>query len=134
MELERIPPHQVVAVWPKVEPFLAAAFEHSAGEYSVEQLRVFLTSGLQVLLAFVEDGEAHGALVVATESYPNFSVAFVVAVGGRALVTDDNRDKLFAWCRANGYTHIRGAAYESIARLWQRIGAREIYRMVEIEL
>lgn len=134
MEIERIPPHQVVAVWPKVENFLASAFEHSAGEYSLDQLRAFLTSGLQVLLAFVEDGVAHGAIAIASESYPNYSIAFVTAVGGRALVTDDNRDKLFAWCKANGYTHIRGAAYESVARLWQRIGAREIYRMVEIKL
>lgn len=134
MEIERIPPHQVVAAWPKVEKFLVSAFEHSAGEYSADQLRAFLTSGMQILLAFVEDGEAHGAIVIASESFPNMSVAFVVAVGGRALVTDDNRDKLFAWCRTNGYTHIRGAAYESVARLWQRLGAKEIYRMVEIEL
>lgn len=134
MEIERIPPHQIVAIWPKVERFLAEAFEHSAGEYSLEQLRAFLTSGMQTLLAFVADGEAHGALTIASESYPNYSVAFVTAVGGRALVTDANRDKLFAWCRANGYTHIRGAAYESVARLWQRIGAKEIYRMVEIKL
>lgn len=134
MEIERIPPHQVIAVWPKVEKFLASAFEHSAGEYSLDQLRVFLTSGMQQLLAFVEDGEAHGALTIATESYPNYSVAFVTAVGGHCFVTHENADKLFAWCRSNGYSHIRGAAYESAARLWQRIGAREIYRTVEITL
>ena len=134
MNLERVPPHQVVAVWHKVEPFLAAAFEHSAGEYSIDQLRAFLTTGLQTLLVFVEDGQAKGALTITTESYPNFSVAFVTAVGGRAIVNPSNRDALFDWCRAQGYTHIRGAAFESVARLWRHIGAREIYRTVEITL
>lgn len=134
MEIERVPPHQVVAVWPKVEKFLAAAFEHSAGEYSVDQLRVFLTSGLQTLLAFVEDGEAHGALSIATESYPNASIAFVTAVGGQALVTDDLADKFFAWCRAQGYTHVQGATFGRAVRLFERIGFKETYRIVEKKL
>ena len=134
MQLERIPPHQVIAVWPKVLPFLAAAFEHSAGDYSLDHLRAFLTAGLQSLLVFVEDGEAHGALTIGTVSYPNKSVAFVTAVGGHCLVTPDHAEQLFAWCRSNGYTHIQGAAYEAVARLWRHIGAREIYRTVEISL
>ena len=134
MELERIPPHQVVAVWPKVERYLAAALEHSAGEYSLDQLRVFLTSGMQTLLAFVKDGEAHGAICVATESFPNMSVAFVTAIGGHCFVTRDTFKTFAAWCKSNGYTHIRGAAHESVARLWHRFEAREIYRMVEIKL
>lgn len=134
MELERITPHQVVAVWPKVEPHLAAAFEHSAGEYTLDQLRAFLTSGLQVLLVFVEDGVAHGAITIASESYPNFSVAFITAIGGRCIAKPENAEMLFAWCRANGYTHLRGAAFPSVARLWQRFGAEEIYRTVEKKL
>lgn len=134
MEIERIPPHQVVAVWPKVEKYLADAFTHSAGEYDLDQLRAFLTSGLQILLAIVKDGEAHGAICIAPESYPNFSVAFVTAIGGHCFVTHESADLFFDWCRANGYTHIRGAAYESVARLWHRFGAREIYRMVEVKL
>lgn len=133
MELERIPPHQVVAVWPKVEKYLADAFEHSAGEYSLDQLRVFLTMGAQYLLAWTEDGEAHGAIAIASESYPNFSVAFVTAIGGRDIA-GEKFELLANWCKANGFTHIRGAAFDSVARLWRRVGAREIYRMVEIEL
>lgn len=134
MEIVQIPSHHVVAQWPKIERFLAEAMEHSAGECSLEQLRAILTSGQQTLLAVVDGSEFHGAITIATESYPNFSVAFVTSVGGRAIASRENFEQLFGWCRSRGYTHIRGAAYESVARLWRRFGAKEIYRTVEIEL
>lgn len=134
MEIVQIPPHHVVAQWPRVEHFLAEAMTHSAGECSLDQLKALLTSGQQTLLVVANNGEISGAITLATESYPNFSVAFVTAVGGKAIACRENFEQLFAWCKAHGYTHIRGAAYESVARLWRRFGAREIYRTVEIEL
>lgn len=134
MELQQIPYNQVVAVWPKVERFLAAALEHSAGEYDLDQLRAILTGGRQLLLVLVENGEVHGAVTIAIESYPNMAVAFVTGVGGEGIARRENFEQLFTWCRGNGFTHIRGAAYEAVARLWHRFGAREIYRMVEIQL
>lgn len=134
MQIENIPPHQVVAVWPKVEMYLAAAMKHSAGEYDLTQLRGMLTSGQQRLLAFVEDGQVHGAITVASESYPNMSVAFCTAVGGHCFVNQDNADLLFDWCRSQGYTHVRGATFESAMPLWRRVGFKEIYRTVEVAL
>lgn len=117
-----------------VENYLAQAFTHSAGEYSLDQLRAFLTSGIQTLIVVTECGELRGAVTIASESYPNFSVAFVTAVGGSGIATEEGFDNFKHWCRSRGYTHIRGAAFESVARLWQRFGAKEIYRTVEITL
>lgn len=134
MDLECIPPQHVVVAWPKVEKFLAEAFTHSAGEYSLEQLRAFLSNGTQTLLVFVEDNEIQGALTMAAESYPNFSVGFITAIGGKCIASHDNADKLAAWCRGQGFTHIRGAAFEAVARLWRRVGFQEIYRIVELKL
>lgn len=134
MHMEQIPPHQVVAVWPKVEPFLADAFAYSAGEYSLEQLRAYLTDGRQFLLAFVEDGVAHGAMTICPESHPNASVAFVTAIGGCSLMTPALIDGFFAWCKAQGFTRVQGATHRSAARLFERIGFQEIYRIVEYRL
>lgn len=134
MRLEVVHPQHVVALWPEVEGFLEAAFEHSAGEYTVEQLRVFLVEGRQTLIVLVDETGIHGAVAIATETYPNATVAFVTAVGGKAIACRENFEQLFAWCRERGYTRIRGAAYESVARLWRRFGAQEIYRTVEITL
>lgn len=134
MEIQQILPWQVVSTWPRIERYLAAAFEHSAGEYSLEQLRCFLTSGIQILLVVKDGEEIHGAVTIATESYPNASVAFVTAVGGKAIANPENFAQLFAWCKSRGFTRIRGAAFEQVARLWRRFGAKEIYRTVEITL
>lgn len=134
MRLQPVFPQHVVALWPQVEPLLAEAFKHSAGEYSLDQLKAFLTSGQQQLLIVLDGDKIKGAATIATESFPNASIAFVTAVGGRAIANPDNFQQLQEWCRSRGYTRIRGAAFESIARLWRRFGAVEIYRTVEIKL
>ena len=135
MRLEPVHPQHVVALWPQVAPFLERAFVHSAGEYSLEQLKALLTSGQQTLLILIDEDKAlHGALTIATENYPNACVAFVTAVGGRQIVSPENFAQLFEWCRSRGYTTIRGASFASVGRLWRRFGAREIYRVVEMKL
>ncbi len=135
MRLEPVIPQHVVALWPQVAPFLERAFVHSAGEYSLEQLKAMLVSGRQHLLVFVGDDQSlHGALTIATESYPNACVAFITAAGGRGIVTQENFTRLFEWCRSRGYTTIRAASFASVCRLWRRFGGREIYRIVEMGL
>ncbi len=134
MRVEQIHPNHVVAMWPQVENLLAAAFTHAAGEYTLDQLKVFLVSGAQVLLVAYDDTGINGAATIETSRYPNKTIAYVTAIGGRGIATSDAFGQLKDWCKSHGHTQIRGAVFESIARLWQRFEAKEIYRIVEIEL
>ena len=45
MRLEQIQPQYVVQIWPDVEPLLEPAMAHSAGEYSLDQLKAMLVAG-----------------------------------------------------------------------------------------
>lgn len=135
MNTRHVNPNYIAQMWPQVEGMLAAALEHSAGEYDVNQLKVMLVNGSQSLLVVESDGVINGAIAVAFENYPNDRIAFVTAVGGRWIVKQDAWSQFEDWCRAMGCTKIRGAAYESVARLWKRhFGVEPKYLIVEKSL
>lgn len=136
MKLMQIHPGHVCQNWPFVAHWLAPAMAHSAGEYTIDQLKVMLVSGAQALLVVIDDdGGIHGALTVATERYPEMTVALITAIGGKLISSQPLFEEFKAWATAHGHTHIRGLAHESVARLWrQRFGYREIYRTVEYAL
>ena len=134
VRLEFVHPNHIASIWPSVEGYLAGAMEHSAGEYNLDQLKAMLATGTQTLLVLVGDNGIVGAATVATENYPNACIAFVTAIGGKAIAEPAHFAQLADWLRAQGYTAIRGAAFEAVARLWRRFNAKEIYRVVEIPL
>ena len=117
-----VEPSQLHTVWDKVSPYLEKAMEHSGGEYNLDQLKVFLSQGLQALIVFIDNANSNiiGAVTVEFINYPNERVAFVTSVGGKALASRDLWDQFEAWCKQNGATMVRGAAFESVARLWKK--------------
>lgn len=134
MHVEQVHPNHIVAMWPQVEQMLSGALTHAHGEYTVDQLKVMLVNGSQTLLVAYDDVGIKGAATIETCRYPNRTIAYVTAIGGRGIANREAFQQLEDWCKNHGHTHIRGAVFESIARLWQRFEAKEIYRIVEIEL
>lgn len=134
--VEVVPPHFVYHVWDQVEPLLQKGLARSGGEYSAEHLKVYLTQGAQMLVIIIDDeNKIHGAVSVLFTNYPNDRVAFITSVGGKALI-DQELWKQFENClRQNGATLIRGAAFDSVARLWhQAFGTETRYVIVEKKL
>jgi hypothetical protein len=128
--------HQYVAqTWPLVEGYLAAAQEHCADEYTLEQIKVFLASGQWLLIVAVDEKNSiHGAATVSFINYPNDRVAFVTFIGGKLISSPDTFEQLKDILKRYGATKIQGAARESIARLWQRFGFEERYIIVETKI
>lgn len=134
--VEIVPTQFVYHVWDQVEEFLAKGLVRSGGEYSVDHLKVFLTQGAQMLVVIIDDDNViHGAVSVLFTNYPNERVAFITSVGGKAL-TDKDLWMQFENCvRQNGATLIRGAAFDSVARLWHKaFGTETRYVIVEKKL
>jgi len=121
--------------WPLVEGFLAQALEWGGDDYTVEQAKVYLARGDWMLVVAVdEENKIYGAAAVNFNSMPNDRVAFVVAIGGKLISSQDTYTQFTALLKAHGATKIQGAARESIARLWTRYGFKERYRIVEAKL
>lgn len=135
MKIQYVALEWVNYTWSKVEKFIADALAYSNGDYTAEQAKVFVTQGRWTLLVAVDDsGEIQGAATVEFFNRPDDRVAFITAIGGRLVSNEDTFEQLKTYARSMGATAIEGAARESIARLWQRYGLKEKYRIVGVKL
>lgn len=119
-QVQIVPPMYVNSVWGKVEPFLVSGLKRSGGEYSAEHLKVYVIKGMQSLLVAIEDDEIHGAATVEWTTFPNETIAFITAVGGKMLANKEVLQQVEDWAKQNGATMIRGACFESVAKLWKK--------------
>ena len=114
--------------WPDVERYIESALSYSAGDYDTAEIKVMLTQGSWQLLVVTDDNEkVHGAIVVSYFNRPTDRVAFVVAIGGRCIITKKNFSKFEDILRQNGATSLEGSGRESIIRLWHRHGMTQKY-------
>jgi len=134
--LQTVSPAFVHQTWSMVEPFIKSAEKKFDDvEYTTEQIKVYLVTGQWMLIVAVdEDKTIHGAATVEFINYPNSRVAFVTAIGGKLVSSEDTFKQLSGICKANGATKIQGVAKESIARLWKRFGFEERAILVETKL
>jgi hypothetical protein len=131
----------VQQVWPMVEPFLEEAmtkggdFPEWAQNYSVDHIQSFLTNGAW-LLVVVSDNEnkIHGCATVSFINYPMHRVAFVTAIGGKLISSQDTFEQLKALLKQRGATKIQGYGRESIIRLWKRYNFEPRNTLVEVLL
>lgn len=132
--IQVVPEHYVYHVWDKVKDYLAKGLARSGGEYNADQLKVYLTQGINTLILILNDeGEIKGALTIQWTNYPNDRVAFITSIGGATY--EEAWNMFIDWLRAQGCTAIRGAAFESVARLWKKkYGFESRYVMVERRL
>lgn len=134
-ELKTVPPAYIYAVWDTIEPMLEKGLARSGGEYSAAHLKVWLLQGQQTLLITLIDDVITGALTVEFNNFPNDRVAFISCIGGRAMADKELWAQFEAWAKQNGATCVRGAAFESVARLWRKsFGFENRYITVEKKL
>lgn len=134
MRVHVIPPELVPARWGEVEVWLKNALEYAQGDYTIEHVQVFLSTGQWMLLVAEDDTGVRGAAAVQFFNRPTSRVAFVVAIGGKLVSNKDTFSQMCEVFKHYGATHVEGAARESIARLWSRYGFTEKYRIVGVKL
>jgi hypothetical protein len=134
MNIQRVDVGHIHQVWPLVEGYLASALEHSKGDYTLESAKVLLVTGQWLLLVAVDDDGVQGAATISFNNRPHDRVAFVTAIGGKLISSEDSFAQLKNLLRTFGATCIEGAARDSIARLWSRYGFEEKYKIVGVKL
>ena len=134
MKIQHVETNYVNQVWPKIADYIEAALEYQ-DDYTLDQAKVYLTNGSWTLVVAVgEDGQLHGAAAVQFFNRPNDRVAFVMAMGGKLITGQETFLQLKDLLKAFGATYIEGASRESAARLWQRFGLQEKYRVAGAKL
>ena len=121
--------------WPLVEELFIKANKHDAGDYTVDQIKALLASGSWLLLVAVdEDNKIHGAASIHFYNMPNYRVAFITAMAGKAVVTEDVYQQMCRLFKENGATRVQCAARESAARLYKQVGMEERHIIMEAKL
>ena len=135
MIIRHVPVEYCAQNWHLVEPFIAEAHKWGYGDYSVEQIKVFVMTGQWILLVVMNDNVVHGALTVSFINYPNDRIGFVTAIGGKLLTDADNFEQLKKIFRSYGANKIQAVSRESVARLWkQKLGFNNRAIFVEADI
>ena len=135
LTVQYVPVNYAAQTWPLVEKYVQMAIEYGHGDYTVDQIKMFVNVGQWLLLiARDEEGNIHGAATSSFINYPNARVAFITCIGGKLISNHETFKQMSDILKANGATKIQGMARPSIARLWKRYGFEEVTTMVEVKL
>jgi hypothetical protein len=134
MKFELVPNEWTARIWPEVEQYVAMAQEFSADEYTVEQAKTLVLTGVWNLLVATEEEKICGAVVMALSNRPNDRAAFIVTMGGKNIVSVDSINQIKEIAIKLGATVLEGAVRESVARLAIKAGFTEKCRLIEVKL
>ena len=136
MKVQHVPIQYVNQTWDVVSKFIQAAIEQQTGDkdYTLDQVQAYITGGQWILLVAVEDDKIIGAATVNLFNRPNNRVAFITYIGGRLIVGEESFKQMCQVLKSFGATSIEGAVNDAVARLWQRFGFVEKYKIVEVVL
>ena len=125
----------VSSVWDSVEQYLSEGIKDCDAEYTLPQLKTFLTSGKWKLFVAISDkDEVHGAAAVSFISYPDNYIAFIASIGGKMLINKDYINELKDLLKSYGSNRIQGYVSESIERLYKRFSFERKSIVVEMRI
>ena len=131
MIVSRIPPTRIAQLWEQIEPFLKDGIKFAGDDYTIDQIKVFLTLDQWLLVGFWEENNLCGAISVAFSNMPNDRIAFITSMGGRTLITKENMAQFQSLLKSFGATKIQGCVRKSVARLLRQLDFKERYILVE---
>ena len=129
-----VPTTHIHQFWHFAEQHLQRAIDTGNGEFTIDQLKQFVSQGNSVLLLVIKEEECLGALTVQWVMYPNDKVAYITYIGG---YTDHKCwGQFLTWVRNNGGTKVQGStAKDSIVRLWRmKWNMKPKYTLMEYKL
>ena len=134
MKFELVPTEWTARLWPEIEQYVSMAQEFSSDEYTVDQVKTLVLTGVWNLLVATEEDKFCGAVVMAVSNRPNDRAAFIVTMGGKNMVNVDGINQIKEIAVKLGATVLEGAVRESVARLAVKVGFTEKYKLIEVKL
>lgn len=139
LTIRHVETNHVQQVWPLVKPYIVEAFDKGSDfpeetkDYNIEHVQAFVAMGQWTLIVAIDEaGEIHGACTVSFINYPRHRVAFVTAIGGRLISSDETFEQLKRLLKSFGATKIQGFGRDAIVRLWKRYNFEPRNTLVEV--
>jgi hypothetical protein len=135
MKIQHVPVQFAAQTWGLVKDFLAESQQYAQGDYTLDQMQMYVCTGQWLLLVATDDeNKIHGAMTVEFLNKPTKRVAFVTGTGGKFIIDSNTFKQLENVCRENGATDIECAARDSVVRLLTRFGFEEKYRILGVTI
>ena len=129
MKLIQIDPRFLDSAWPRVEGLLSSAIATNHGEHTPDQLRMEIAYGVSILLVYADDaGNVGSAATVQFKQYPGFRSAWISYLAGKS--SPESWGALTSWAKDNGASCIECLCGPSQARLFERFGFKDTYRVM----
>lgn len=139
LTIRHVDTNYVQQFWTMVEPYIVEAFAKGSDfpeetkDYTIAHVRSFLALGQWTLIVAIdEQNQIQGACTVSFINYPLHRVAFVTAIGGKLISSDDTFEQLKQILKSFGATKIQGFGRDAIVRLWKRYNFEPRNTLVEV--
>jgi len=134
MIVKKIFPSEVYEHWDSIAKLVSLAIPYAGGDYSLDQVKSYLTSGQWLLVCGFEENKMICATTISFINMPNDRIAFITLIGGKKAIEKQNYEQLKSILKDHKSTKIQGGARPSVARLWKKLGFQERYILVENKL
>jgi hypothetical protein len=134
MKVEHVPLEWVTRTWEGVKDYIASAVEFGKGDYTIDQIRGYVSQGHWDMLIAIDGGVIQGVATVHVYNRPNDRVALVTTAGGKMISNEDTFSQVKSYAASRGATVIECAARDSASRLFKRLGFEEKYRILGVKL
>ena len=134
MQVQQVPTEWAPSVWGQVSHFFVPAIPHARGDYTLEHMQAMVCTGQWMLVVATQGEQVVGAAVISLFNRPAARVAFIYALGGKRVVTDNTLSQFKQLAASLGATEVECAVRESVARLLRRVRIQEKYRIVGVQL
>lgn len=125
----------VAQTWPLVEGFIVETLPHCGDDYTIDQVRMFLSLGMWILLVSVdEQNEIHGAMTLSIINKPNDRVAFVTTTAGKGICSAEALEQVKVLMKGLGVTKIQAGGRPAMVRMLGKLGFKERHTVVEVKI
>jgi len=130
LRLEAFGTDECAEHWSEIERYIAPAMDFSP-DITLDDVRQAIFREQYHVVAVYRDEEMVGAVVYKIQQE---TTAFILAMGGFWIAHPDGIEQFKDFLRYFGMTRMQGIARPSVARMWQRLGVRPVYTVMETEL
>jgi hypothetical protein len=134
MIVKKLLPQEIYEHWESISKLLNLAIPYADGDYSIDQVKLYLTSGHWLVVCGFEENRMICATTISFINMPNDRIAFITLIGGKKAIQKENYNQLKTILKDHKSTKIQGGARPSVARLWKKLGFQERYILVENKL
>jgi hypothetical protein len=134
MKVQTVGVEYIAQIWSTIAPYIERALQYT-DDYSLDQVKVFLTTGSWVLLVAVDDlQQIHGVATVAFQNGVNDRTAIITTLGGKDVVNSNVFEQVLTILRKIGATRVQIYTRDSAIKLYKKVGLEKKATLMEIKL